>query len=90
LSEPDCLPDFAKHEIRFLTRADLELASLPAALRTELIRACEYSPVAAVFEKDSAVSFCYAGSQTESLWDISIDTIEGSRRQGHAGVCVSF
>lgn len=30
------------------------------------------------------------GSRTESLWDVSIDTLEEHRRQGHAARCVAF
>jgi predicted GNAT family acetyltransferase len=37
-----------------------------------------------------AASFCYAGSTTETLWDVSIDTLEPFRRQGYAGLCVAY
>jgi GNAT superfamily N-acetyltransferase len=36
------------------------------------------------------VSFCVASDQTEGLWDISIDTLSGHRRRGHAARCVSW
>jgi predicted GNAT family acetyltransferase len=36
------------------------------------------------------VSFCVASDQTEGLWDVSIDTLEGHRRRGHAARCVSW
>jgi GNAT superfamily N-acetyltransferase len=36
------------------------------------------------------VSFCYGGSQTESLWDISIDTLAEYRNRGYAALCVAF
>ena len=31
---------------------------------------------------DRPVSFCYSGWETESHWDVSIDTLEGHRRRG--------
>lgn len=35
-------------------------------------------------------SFCYCAAVTETLWDISIHTLEPYRRRGHAGLCVSY
>ena len=46
--------------------------------------------VAAALADGRSVSFCAVSDQTESLWDISIDTLEGYRRQGHAARCVSY
>ncbi len=48
------------------------------------------APVAAALAKGHPVSFCAVSDQTESLWDISIDTLEGHRRQSHAARCVSW
>jgi hypothetical protein len=39
-------------------------------------------PVAASFADRRPVSFCYAAAQTESLWDISIDTLAGIGAEG--------
>ena len=42
-------------------------------------------------QHDSAplpVSFCYAASLSESLWDVSIDTVPSHRRRGHAQIAV--
>jgi RimJ/RimL family protein N-acetyltransferase len=55
-----------------------------------LIDAATYSPVAATCLGKLPVSFCYAGSRTESLWDISIDTLAEYRNRGYAALCVSF
>ena len=41
------------------------------------------------FENDRAVSFAYAASTTETLVDVSIDTLEAFRRRGHAARAVS-
>jgi len=58
------------------------LDNLPPILRGELREACHYSPIASAFADDRPVSFCYSGWETESHWDVSIDTLEGYRRRG--------
>lgn len=63
---------------------------IPAALRDELRSAATYTEIAATIVDGRPVSFCYAASETETLWDISIDTLEPYRRQGHAAAVVSF
>jgi isopenicillin N synthase-like dioxygenase/RimJ/RimL family protein N-acetyltransferase len=90
LADPTRLPDFSSYDVRFVTQTDLEISTLPSGLQDELKRARTHSPVAAVFLDDIPVSFCYAGSETETLWDISIDTIDAYRRRGYGGVCVAF
>ena len=42
-------------------------------------------PMAAAWEDGRPVSFCYPVWQTETLWDVSIDTLEGYRRRGLGG-----
>ena len=37
-----------------------------------------------------AVSFCYAACESETLWDISINTVAEYRRRGLAGECVAW
>lgn len=82
------LPAFRDPAIRFLRPIDLDhLEHLPTELRDELRVALAISPVAAWFEQGRAVSFCYAGVQTESWWDVSVDTLEGWRGRGLAGRC---
>ena len=58
------------------------LDNLPPILRGELRDACHYSPIAVAFADDRAVSFCYSGWETETHWDVSIDTLDGYRRRG--------
>ena len=48
------------------------------------------TPMAAAFAGDVPVSFCYVAAETEGLWDISIDTLVGHRRRGHAARCAAF
>lgn len=91
LGETSRMPEVPTGAVRLLTTLDaVDLESLPPDLRSELEEAIDVSPIAAAFIDGRPVSFCYAGSRTESLWDISIDTLEGYRRQGHAARCVAF
>jgi GNAT acetyltransferase-like protein len=66
--------------VRLLTANDT-LSHLPPGLRHEITHARELSPVASVFVDGRAASFCYAVWTTESLWDVSIDTLEEFRGQ---------
>lgn len=64
---------------------------LRAGLRAELEGALSRdTPLAAAFAEGIPVSFCYAASETESLWDISIDTLDAYRRRGYASCCAAF
>jgi RimJ/RimL family protein N-acetyltransferase len=70
---------------RLLRPSDLGLLErLPPALRGELKHAFEYTVIAATFIDEQPVSFCYAGWETETLWDVSVDTLRRWRRQGLA------
>jgi len=70
---------------RLLEREEYpQLENLPPILRGELREACRYSPIASAFADDRPVSFCYSGWETESHWDVSIDTLESYRRRGFA------
>ena len=67
------------------------LDTLPQSLRRELLIDAEAgAAIAAAWVDGHPVSFCYPGSVTERWWDISIDTLEPYRRQGHAARCVAF
>ncbi len=77
--------------VRLLTLAEIKaLTNLPLDLKEEFSTGCRYSPVAATIVEGAPVSFCYAGSQTESWWDISIDTLAGYRNKGYAAACVIY
>jgi GNAT superfamily N-acetyltransferase len=66
------------------------LEDLPDELRADLhLAASRRLPIAAAFREGYPVSFCYSVSRTETLFDISIETIEGFRRLGLAAMCVS-
>jgi hypothetical protein len=68
---------------RLLARGE-PLGHVPADLRSEIEEALGQGPVAAACVDGRPVSFCYAGSETETLWDVSIDTLEEHRRRGLA------
>ena len=89
LGDAPWLPAASEGSVR-LTSSLEALGSLPPGLRSELEDAVEISPVAAAFVDGRAVSFCYAGAQTEGLWDVAIDTLEEYRNRGHAGRCVAY
>ncbi|MBX3205965.1 MAG: GNAT family N-acetyltransferase [Labilithrix sp.] len=91
LRDPARLPAASSTgDVRFV---DLELLKnqplIPADLLAELSDGAAGSPIVAAFVDGLPVSFCYAGSITESLWDISIDTLAHHRRRGHAARCVT-
>lgn len=93
------LPVDALHRVRVDPAADLrwvmsadaiDWSHVDRELRHEIAAAFAFSPVAAAFDDGVAVSFCYAGFQTETLWDVSIDTVTRYRRRGHARQVAAF
>lgn len=64
--------------------SDTPLGHVPTDLADEIAAACASGPVAAAWCDDRPVAFCYAGWVTETLWDVSIDTIPAYRRRGFA------
>jgi RimJ/RimL family protein N-acetyltransferase len=75
----------ARPPVTFFTERDTpDLRHVPRELRRELESALAFSPVAAALDGDVPVSFCYAGWETETLWDVSIDTLEPWRNRGFA------
>lgn len=87
------LPRLAGVEVKPFGASDLNAASdhLPEDLLSFLEEILNREAlVAAAFAGERPVSFCCASDETETLWDISIDTLEEHRRQGRAGRCVSW
>lgn len=86
------LPEVPVGSVRPLEPDELAtIPDLPAALRSELeTELSAGSPVAAALDDGRPVAFCYAGSVTETLWDVSIETLEPYRRQGHAARCATW
>jgi RimJ/RimL family protein N-acetyltransferase len=83
------LPSGSAGEVSFLDPSTLRQHALPAELLQELESAGEHSLIAAAFVENQPVSFCYAGSLTESLWDVAIYTLEQHRRKGLAARCAA-
>jgi len=66
------------------------LHHLPAGLRFEIGHARTIVPVAIAVADGVPVSFCYPCWTSETLWDVSIDTLDGYRRRGLAARTVRF
>lgn len=66
------------------------VARLPAGLREEIAEALTFAPTAAELVEGRIAAVCYAALETETLWDISIDTVEEFRRRGLAARAVAF
>ncbi len=91
LGDTPHFPDVPEGMIRFLSGSEVaSLTGLPLSLKSELDTAIRRSSIAATIVYGSPVSFCYAGSVTETLWDIPIDTLEGHRRRGYAALCAAY
>lgn len=76
-------------DIRLL-QDDLLLALLPEGLRNEIAWALPRATVAVAFSDGLPASICYSCWETETLWDISIDTVPEFRRRGLAEACTAF
>lgn len=61
-----------------------ELATLPSPLREDLSAPSSSTEIFVSREKGFPVSFSHVTHRTESLFDISVDTLEAFRRKGHA------
>lgn len=75
---------------RLLTRGEVTaLSHLQPKLRDELADvAAEGKAILAALDGDLPVAFIYVASETEALWDISIDTVGTHRRRGFASAAV--
>lgn len=59
----------------------------PDRLRREIGAVAGRYPLFAAWVDGRAVSFCYAAFPTETLWDVSVDTLRDYRRRGLAAAC---
>lgn len=59
-------------------------------LAEELYGATPFSPIAGFFIEKRPVSFCYSTCESESLWDVSIETLPNYQRKGFAESCARF
>ena len=83
ISEPN-------YPCRLLTRGEVTaLSHLQPELRDELADVvAEGKEILAALDGNLPVAFVYVASETETLWDISIDTVETHRRRGFASAAV--
>jgi RimJ/RimL family protein N-acetyltransferase len=92
LQAPAEAPHAPIHPCRQLGLADLPLLdSASDALRAELQAALDsHTFVVAAFDGQRPVAFAYVAAETETLWDVSIDTIPSHRRRGFATSAVRY
>jgi RimJ/RimL family protein N-acetyltransferase len=84
------LPAFTERDARLISAEELVAAQgVPATLREELLGEAAEGDLVAGFAEGRPVAFCYPSSVTERWWDVSIDTLEDYRRQGHAARAVA-
>jgi GNAT superfamily N-acetyltransferase len=88
-SAPPLRPLEPGASIRLLTGSDA-LDHLPPGLHHEMTHARLDFPTGAAFVDERPVSFCYGCFTSESLWDVSIDTLEEYRGRGLAAHLVRF
>ena len=89
LADAGRLPAPSAGPVALLDPATLDAIAMPAELREELRAIAPRSPIAVSLAQGEPVAFCYAGAITESLWDVSIDTLTDHRRHGHASRCAA-
>ena len=66
----------------------LDLEGVPEASRREYeLDWVSRRPMAVAMVEGRPVSFCYAAFTTETLWDVSVETLTAYRRRGLAGAC---
>ncbi len=90
LIAPAALPASPGHHCRQLNSDDVAaLDHVPPAVLQELADvAADGTPIIAAFASLLPVAFAYVASETDSLWDVSIETLESHRRQGYARAAV--
>jgi GNAT superfamily N-acetyltransferase len=82
-------PTIAHGSTRLVDVQELRSFDLPADLTGELTAVAGYAPIAATFVDGRPVSLCTA-TETETLFDIGIDTLAGYRGRGYAVQCAAF
>lgn len=70
--------------VRLVSSTEIQSMDLDDELKEEFQEAAGFSPLSVAFTNSQPASFCYAAWQTETLWDISIDTLPQYQRKGLA------
>jgi GNAT superfamily N-acetyltransferase len=89
-TEDTPLPQDIGVVIRYLSTSEVHALPLDGEARQEYVTAALHTQVAATIVDGIPVSFCYAGATTETLWDMSLETLEAHKRQGYAALCAAF
>ncbi len=89
-SAPAQLPPLPLHPCRQMGHHEMaRLQHLPTELFDELSDVARGGrPIVAAFDGALPVAFAYVASETEALWDVSIDTLASHRRRGYAAAAV--
>jgi GNAT superfamily N-acetyltransferase len=79
-------------QIRILKPEELEqIGDIPEPLREELkLELDAGTRIYSTIHHSDPVAFCFPASCSESLWDVSLDTLSGYRRAGYAEQCVRY
>ena len=82
-TEPELLPYVPAHRSCEISLDEISVQShLPADPLAELSNVAEDGvTIVAAFDGSHPVAFAYVASETETLWDVSIDTIRSHRRE---------
>ena len=81
----DHVPDAVRRELLDALRGRTVSRFVPGALpQADPLTRHATVPMAAVWADGRPVSFCYPVWQTETLWDVSIETLDAYRRRGYA------
>jgi GNAT superfamily N-acetyltransferase len=84
------MPQVTSGAVRFVSKDELSGLDLPNELKKELAIVAPHCTIAATIVDELPVSFCYVGWETETLWDVSIETLREHRGLGYAARAVSF
>lgn len=86
----NCNPEYALIS-RLLPEQLAETEDIPELLQEELQQELDAgTEIFSTTYRGTPVSFCFPASCTETLWDISIDTLANHRRSGFAELCVRY
>ena len=85
------LPEAPPEIVRKVSPDEIEvIENIPKDLKEELHIETGFTMIAGTIVDGKPVAFCYAGAITETLWDVSIDTLDGYRHRGYAALCVAY
>ncbi len=84
LQYPERVPSVFDDAVDFLDPNSLNDLLIDSELLDELKSGAAHSCIAATFVNQQPVAFCYVSSETETLWDVAIDTLPEHQRRGYA------